>query len=144
MAEEFIALSEHTNLSLLNTDIKNIVGCANCVLMKRQMEDSILQLNSLIELLRQDDEELKNSRGEGIRVTKWVDIVFSSGYMLNIAKEREESPENKYRDCVRLKLGMNYATSELESKQTKNKQTPWPLVRERTIPTERPPLVDEI
>jgi hypothetical protein len=24
------------------------------------------------------------------------------------------------------------------------KQTPWPLVRERTIPTERPPLVDEI
>jgi hypothetical protein len=24
-----------------------------------------------------------------------------------------------------------------------NKQTPWPLVRERTIPTERPPLVDE-
>jgi hypothetical protein len=25
-----------------------------------------------------------------------------------------------------------------------NKQTPWPLVRERTIPTERPPLVHEI
>jgi hypothetical protein len=25
-----------------------------------------------------------------------------------------------------------------------NKQTPWPVVRERTIPTERPPLVDEI
>jgi hypothetical protein len=24
------------------------------------------------------------------------------------------------------------------------KQTPWPLVRKRTIPTERPPLVDEI
>jgi hypothetical protein len=24
------------------------------------------------------------------------------------------------------------------------KQIPWPLVRERTIPTERPPLVDEI
>jgi hypothetical protein len=24
------------------------------------------------------------------------------------------------------------------------KKTPWPLVRERTIPTERPPLVDEI
>jgi hypothetical protein len=29
------------------------------------------------------------------------------------------------------------------NKQT-NKQTPWPLVRERTIPTERPTLVDEI
>jgi hypothetical protein len=25
-----------------------------------------------------------------------------------------------------------------------SKQTPWPLVRERTIPTDRPPLVDEI
>jgi hypothetical protein len=24
------------------------------------------------------------------------------------------------------------------------KKTPWPLVRERTIPTDRPPLVDEI
>jgi hypothetical protein len=31
----------------------------------------------------------------------------------------------------------------LINKQT-NKQTPWPLVRERTIPTDRPPLVDEI
>jgi hypothetical protein len=26
----------------------------------------------------------------------------------------------------------------------KNKQTPWLIVRERTIPTERPPLVGEI
>jgi hypothetical protein len=26
----------------------------------------------------------------------------------------------------------------------KQKQTPWPLVRKRTIPTERPPLVSEI
>jgi hypothetical protein len=26
----------------------------------------------------------------------------------------------------------------------KRKQTLWPLVRERTIPTDRPPLVDEI
>jgi hypothetical protein len=25
-----------------------------------------------------------------------------------------------------------------------NKQTPWPLVRERTIPTDRQPLLDEI
>jgi hypothetical protein len=30
----------------------------------------------------------------------------------------------------------------MSTEQTK--QTPWPLVRERTIPTERPPLVDEI
>jgi hypothetical protein len=26
----------------------------------------------------------------------------------------------------------------------KKKKPPWPLVRERTIPTDRPPLVDEI
>jgi hypothetical protein len=32
--------------------------------------------------------------------------------------------------------------SVLQKKQTK--QTPWPLVRKRIIPTERPPLVDEI
>jgi hypothetical protein len=26
----------------------------------------------------------------------------------------------------------------------KEKRTPWPVVRKRTIPTERPPLVDEV
>jgi hypothetical protein len=35
----------------------------------------------------------------------------------------------------------NYKKGALE---VKNKQTLWPLVCERTIPTERPPLVDEI
>jgi hypothetical protein len=29
-------------------------------------------------------------------------------------------------------------------RETNNKQTPWPLARKRTIPTERPPLFDEI
>jgi hypothetical protein len=29
-------------------------------------------------------------------------------------------------------------------KNNTKKETPWPLVRERTIPTERQPLVDEI
>jgi hypothetical protein len=32
----------------------------------------------------------------------------------------------------------------LDLVQKQKKQTPWSLVRERTIPTERPPLVDEI
>jgi hypothetical protein len=32
----------------------------------------------------------------------------------------------------------------LELKSSNKKQAPWLLVRERTIPTERPPLVDEI
>jgi hypothetical protein len=30
------------------------------------------------------------------------------------------------------------------AKLQQTKQTPWPLVRERTIPIEQPPLVDEI
>jgi hypothetical protein len=30
------------------------------------------------------------------------------------------------------------------SRINNNQQTPWPLVRKRTIPTERPPFVDEI
>jgi hypothetical protein len=32
----------------------------------------------------------------------------------------------------------------IKHKNKTNKQTPWPLVRKRTIPTERPPLVGEI
>jgi hypothetical protein len=33
---------------------------------------------------------------------------------------------------------------EFHSRATLLKQTPWPLVRKRTIPTDRSPLVDEI
>jgi hypothetical protein len=36
-----------------------------------------------------------------------------------------------------------HITPRITSKK-KKQQTPWPLVRERTIPTDRPPLVDEI
>jgi hypothetical protein len=39
------------------------------------------------------------------------------------------------------------ASSKLGDKKCitlQNEQTPWPLVRERTIPTERSPLVGEI
>jgi hypothetical protein len=41
--------------------------------------------------------------------------------------------ENTITGCVKLKPEI-----------PKTKQTPWLLVRKRTIPTERPPLVDEI
>jgi hypothetical protein len=43
-------------------------------------------------------------------------------------------------------LLINVALINGSTSQTTNKtkQTPWPLVRERTIPTDRPPLVDEI
>jgi hypothetical protein len=42
---------------------------------------------------------------------------------------------------IYFKLKMGFAT---DNTQIHISQTPWPLVRERTIPTERPPLVDEI
>jgi hypothetical protein len=45
-----------------------------------------------------------------------------------------------YADDVNV-LGDNLDTINKITK-TKQKQTPWPLVRERTIPTERPPLVE--
>jgi hypothetical protein len=45
-----------------------------------------------------------------------------------------------------LEPGSLAALSLLDLSRTNriNKQTPWPLVRKRTIPTERPSLVDEI
>jgi hypothetical protein len=43
-----------------------------------------------------------------------------------------------------LVLRFYHYSSKASDIYKKNKQTPWPLVRERTIPTERPPLVGEI
>jgi hypothetical protein len=46
-------------------------------------------------------------------------------------------------DCFHIQVEPTDPSMEKQpSLQTK--QTPWPSVRERTIPTERPPLVDEI
>jgi hypothetical protein len=42
------------------------------------------------------------------------------------------------------RLGVAGLTPDKVTVTNKTKQTPWPLVRERTIPTERPPLVDEM
>jgi hypothetical protein len=45
--------------------------------------------------------------------------------------------------CHLLKT-RRFGDSMLSPPSKKQTQTPWPLVRERTIPTDRPPLVDEI
>jgi hypothetical protein len=42
----------------------------------------------------------------------------------------------------KLRLVLKVATN--KKKKKKKTQTPWTLVRKRTIPTERPPLVGEI
>jgi hypothetical protein len=45
---------------------------------------------------------------------------------------------------VRLQLVASAPKRVVVSAAPKLKRTPWPLVRERTIPTEQPPLVHEI
>jgi hypothetical protein len=45
-----------------------------------------------------------------------------------------------WRPVVLVKMDV----SEDSTASLKRKQTPWPLVRKRTIPTERPPLVGEL
>jgi hypothetical protein len=58
---------------------------------------------------------------------------------MGVKENNAQRVEKEYLSAVGVKNGRKATTN----KQT-NKQTLWPLVRERTIPTERPPLVDEI
>jgi hypothetical protein len=66
-------------------------------------------------------------------------VTLNRNYMLHCINMVEEE----------WRLNVNKTDLVMKQKDTsyqkqKNKQTPWPLVRERTIPTDRPPLVDEI
>jgi hypothetical protein len=73
------------------------------------------------------------------RRTNWVQfqIYINEKNCLNIRlKEKQE-----------LKEAVEYMTKliqEAATISTKKKKTPWPLVRKRTLPTERPPFVHEI
>jgi hypothetical protein len=58
-----------------------------------------------------------------------------SGMLRRVALVRTDVSDERIVSIIRVtRIG--------ELQTTKN--TPWPLVRERTIPTELPPLVDEI
>jgi hypothetical protein len=46
--------------------------------------------------------------------------------------------------CGNKGISLKFHSFALPSHTKKQKQTPWPLVRQQNIPTERPPLVDEI
>jgi hypothetical protein len=70
-----------------------------------------------------------------------------------IAKEILQSPEfavqiivNLYPvrkiECISVQQGLK--SHNLKKKSYKKKHTPWPLVRKRTIPTDRPPLVGKV
>jgi hypothetical protein len=57
--------------------------------------------------------------------------------------ERRNSHEVARKYCIIQGKHLK-AEHKREKQKTKTKQTLWPLVRQRTIPTEGPPLVDEI
>jgi hypothetical protein len=65
----------------------------------------------------------------------------SSGMLHHVALVRTDDSEEFSASFIRVtRIGDLGATLAI----TSIRRTPWPLVRERTIPTERPPLVDEI
>jgi hypothetical protein len=53
-------------------------------------------------------------------------------------KERDAEATSNYLQ-PRRNIGTIFATWSVPSPGTMKKKTPWPLVRKRTIPTERPP-----
>jgi hypothetical protein len=54
------------------------------------------------------------------------------------------SLENAFADILGHRDSLRTQSFQFINRNNNNKKTPWALVRERTIPTERQPLVDEI
>jgi hypothetical protein len=71
-----------------------------------------------------------------------INEVIITTVKLNGNESNKEAKKRKLSEVISIDLmmSMQYVTSLGIYK----KQTPWPLVRERTIPTERPPFVGEI
>jgi hypothetical protein len=91
---EVMACTEYAPSFLSNHGINTVVTCTNCVQMKSQLDDALLQLKSLTELLQQDEEELKRVNHEDGE-EKMADSIYSFGGMINITNERKEIPKNE-------------------------------------------------
>jgi hypothetical protein len=63
---------------------------------------------------------------------------FSENYVTDMPRRDSRETRHTYASYLDTNSGINR-----RHLKQQNKQTPWPLVRERTIPTDRPPLVDE-
>jgi hypothetical protein len=58
----------------------------------------------------------------------------------DLLRKSEELAQHAYKEGHRIR----WNEANILRSESNKKQTPWPLVRKRTIPTELPPLVDEI
>jgi hypothetical protein len=78
------------------------------------------------------------------------EIMVRVAWLIHFCSLYSEPIENKLVYTRKLNIWTHLAAVETHAfyinslLQINKKQTPWPLVRERTIPTERPPLVYEI
>jgi hypothetical protein len=81
-------------------------------------------------------------------------IRFSANYVvlhprrLYSSQPQSQKPQIQHNtftfNSIRFQIFRPLCIPVLFIKQTKKKKTPWPLVRKRTIPTERPPYVGEV
>jgi hypothetical protein len=69
----------------------------------------------------------------------WAPAFIILSYPSDFCRTLDENEESTFR-YIQTNLAFYCCCKHTHTQ----KQTPWPLVRERTIPTERPPLVDEI
>jgi hypothetical protein len=76
---------------------------------------------------------------------KWTDVCFIG---VELGLEPALNEDNIRYLCSREEQDRTLYHKKVEGTENlichTNKQTPWPLVRKRTIPTERPPLLGEI
>jgi hypothetical protein len=82
------------------------------------------------------------------RLLVTASVVPSSPIFVTLMKEALSSPKRRFlqepHGVTSQKTPFFIVTTVKTSNLTKTKQIPWLLVRKRTIPTERPPLVNEI
>jgi hypothetical protein len=92
--------------------------------------------------------------GVDVSDTIFIQVSENKCYSVNVDSERQLefiAKSWKLRENLKKDSNLRYCSQSTDNIYRPNVllecasiKTPWPLVRERTIPTERPPLVDEI